>query len=108
MVIEETEDNLSERSGDAGSDPGDRPALHPEPAVVGDAEPHTVEQVGALHNGRGTAPERIAHLILTYVHGSPGLSRSLLKPLMPRVRWVFTEFREIPMVSAMSSMPSSS
>ena len=88
--------------------------------VVLDAQLNAREEVGALLGGSRSREQRVAqatlyggHAITAAVVSASGFGSNCDSNLpssesRPRLRWVFTEFREIPSVAAMSSMPSSS
>ena len=88
--------------------------LPPSAPVVLDAQAHPGEQVVALVERRRAADQGVAQSFLDDAHrtispiAEPRGLRWRLHRASPRCRWVFTELREMPSVSAMSSMPSSS
>ena len=81
-----------------------------QPLVVVDAQLDAGEQVGALVDGEGTVVQGLAQPFLEGAHQSSSGSavRRASRAARPRCRWVLTELRDTPRVTAMSSMPSSS
>ena len=103
-MIDGCEDDGGDGAGEAGDGAETAAGLSPAGGVVLDAQADAGEEVVALVEGRGTAPEGVAQPFLDDAHDP---SRASIAS-MPRRRWVFTELREMPSVSAMSSMPCSS
>ena len=85
--------------------------------VVFDAQLDPREEIGAFLRDRHAREQRVAQPALDRGHAitsAASESGSNCEPNFrssassPRPRWVFTELREIPSVSAISSIPSSS
>ena len=108
-IVGESEEKSGGSAEAARAEDGQATALTAGAAVVLDAQAHPCEQVGALVEGFGAAYERLVETVLEHAHSATDLMVPSADSIAarPRWRWVFTELREIPSVSAMPSMPSS-
>lgn len=109
MSVDGCDDDQSDRRQIEGKDTEGASALRSKSTVLGHASFHADKEVVRVIDGPSADDERLLQLLLE-AHLAPSVvwSMSPSSERMARVRCVFTEFREIISVDAISSMPSSS
>jgi len=110
LSVDGCRSDRGDRSDNAEQNLGATASLVAQSSVVDDAQLHALDQVVALDQAGGAGDQSVSELLVEG-HGAAVATGSAMcasSDLMPRVRWVLTEFREMSRVSAISSMPSSS